>query len=152
PGSVMSSAGKTSSSAPAPAPFDAVLFDLDGTLLDTVPDLAAAGNRMLAVLGKSEVSEEVVASFVGLGVKVLVERLLAASGCDATMQTEAQALYEEYYAQESGRRSCPYPGVTDALAALARAGMPMGVITNKPAAFTLPLLAGAELAPYFDIV
>lgn len=137
------------------AAFQAVLFDLDGTLLETVPDLAAAANRMLAALGRPALPIELIATFVGRGIGRLVERVLAGHSegqLDAAALKPAQALFENFYAEESGRRSTPYPGVTAALVRLHGAGVPMAVVTNKAAAFTRPLLAATGLLPYFSSV
>ncbi len=137
------------------AAFQAVLFDLDGTLLETIPDLAMAANRMLAALGRPALPVELIATFVGRGIGRLVERVLAGSRdgpADAEALKPAQALFEGFYSEESGRRSIPYPGVTAALARLREGGVPMAVVTNKPAAFTHPLLAATGLLPYFSSV
>jgi phosphoglycolate phosphatase len=137
------------------AAFQAVLFDLDGTLLETIPDLAVAANRMLQALGRPALPVESIATFVGRGIGRLVERVLAGSRDgqpDVAVVQPAQALFENFYAEESGRRSAPYPGVTAALARLHAAGVPMGVVTNKAAAFTRPLLSVTGLLPYFSSV
>lgn len=137
------------------AAFQAVLFDLDGTLLETVPDLAEAANRMLAALGRPALPVELIATFVGRGIGRLVERLLAGNRddrLDDAVVKPALELFEVFYAEESGRRSMPYPGVTDALARLHAAGVPMAVVTNKAAAFTRPLLEVTGLLPYFSSV
>ena len=134
------------------AAFQAVLFDLDGTLLETVPDLAEAANRMLAALGRPALPVELIATFVGRGIGRLVERVLAGSRddrLDDAVVKPAQALFEGFYAEESGRRSKPYAGVTAALARLHQAGIPMAVVTNKAEAFTRPLLAATGLSPFF---
>jgi phosphoglycolate phosphatase len=137
------------------ASFQAVLFDLDGTLLETVPDLAEAANRMLASMGRPALPVELIATFVGRGIGRLVERVLTGSRegrPEAAVVKPAQALFEGFYAEESGRRSTPYPGVNAALARLHEAGVPMAVVTNKAAAFTRPLLAATGLLPYFSSV
>ena len=137
------------------AAFQAVLFDLDGTLLETVPDLAEAANRMLASMGRPALPVELIATFVGRGIGRLVERVLAGSRDgrpEAAVVKPALALFEGFYAEESGRRSIPYPGVNAALARLHAGGVPMAVVTNKAAAFTRPLLAATGLLPYFSTV
>lgn len=139
----------------AKARYAALLFDLDGTLLDTVPDLAAAANRMLAALGRPALPVELMATFVGRGIGRLVERSLLGQRdgeVDAAVRAPALALFEDFYAEESGRRSRPYPGVTDALARLRDAGLPLAVVTNKAVAFTQPLLAQTGLLPFFAAV
>lgn len=134
----------------------AVLCDLDGTLLDTVPDLHAAVNAMLRELGRAELSREAVASYVGRGIANLVKRALAASleveGDGVPPPQAALDAFRHHYARENGRNVRLYPGVIEGLAALKDAGFPLAVITNKASAFTLPLLASTGLAAYFDLV
>jgi phosphoglycolate phosphatase len=133
----------------------AVMLDLDGTLLDTIPDLAAAAERMLVALGLSACTQEQVRSFVGKGIPNLVERCLKASAGEAraaALQAEALTLYYEYYAEESGRRSVLYPGVLEGLAQFRAMGLRLACVTNKASRFTLPLLAQTGLAPWFELV
>jgi phosphoglycolate phosphatase len=125
-----------------------VTIDLDGTLLDTIPDLAAAANAMLRELGKPEYPIETVASFVGRGIPKLVERCLPEFSGDQL--AHAQTLFKRHYALENGRRSRPYAGVQEGLTAFRAAGLPMAVITNKATAFTEPLLVATELADWFE--
>ena len=132
---------------PAMNPIRSVTIDLDGTLLDTVPDLAAAANGMMRELGRPEFPLAVVASFVGRGIPKLVERCLP--DIDATAVAAAQDIFRRHYAIENGRRSTLFPGVLEGLQAFRAAGMQMAVITNKAAAFTEPLLLATELAPWF---
>lgn len=133
----------------------AVLFDLDGTLLDTVPDLACSVNRMLSELGMPGLSEQMVATFVGRGIGKLVERSLGQAGggsVSAEQLQSAMAIFEHCYGEESGRRSRPYPGVELGLRLLADAGMPMGVVTNKAARFTHGLIRTTGWERYFPVV
>lgn len=123
-----------------------VTLDLDGTLLDTLPDLAAAANGMLRELGRAEYSPEVIATFVGRGIDNLVERCLPDLS-DAAL-TAAQKLFRQHYARENGRQATLFPGVREGLELFRAAGLPLAVITNKAAAFTEPLLAASGLAPY----
>lgn len=124
-----------------------ITFDLDGTLLDTVPDIAVAANAMLRELGRPTYTEETIATFVGHGTAQLVARCLP--HMDAEELVQAQDIFRRYYTIENGRRSKPYPGVMQALAMLNNAGLPLAVVTNKPAAFTEPLLIATGLAPFF---
>jgi phosphoglycolate phosphatase len=132
---------------PTMNPIRSVTIDLDGTLLDTVPDLAAAANGMMRELGRPEFPLDVVASFVGRGIPKLVERCLP--DLDATAVAAAQDIFRRHYAIENGRRSALFPGVLEGLQAFRAAGLPMAVITNKAAAFTEPLLLATALAPWF---
>lgn len=129
-------------------PIRSVTIDLDGTLLDTVPDLAAAANAMLRELGRPEYDIDTIAGFIGRGIPKLVERCLP--DLDAEAVAQAQAVFRRHYAIENGRRSKLFPGVLDGLRALRAAGLPMAVITNKAAAFTEPLLVATQLASWFQ--
>jgi phosphoglycolate phosphatase len=131
------------------------MLDLDGTLLDTVPDLAAAAERMLAVLALPACTQEQIRRFVGKGIPNLVARCLQASaGAERApgLQAKALALYQEFYFEESGRRSRVYPGVVEGLAQLRAMNLRLACVTNKAARFTLPLLEQKGLASWFELV
>lgn len=133
----------------------AALLDLDGTLLDTAPDLAAAANAMLAELCVPAIDEPRVRGFIGKGIGHLVRRTLAATrGGEPDEQSLGQALgrFEHHYALLNGLRSSVYPGVREGLEALRSRGARLACVTNKPARFTLPLLERFALAQYFDAV
>jgi len=134
---------------PALKRFAAVLFDLDGTLVDTVPDIAAAANRMLAEFKRDALEDHDVARFVGRGIANLVELALQARSVDPGQGRKALELFERFYTEESGRRSRPYPGVPESLARMREAHVKMGVVTNKVASFTLPLIDHAGLRKFF---
>ncbi|MBN8449018.1 phosphoglycolate phosphatase [Accumulibacter sp.] len=141
---------------PTPLAVRAVLIDLDGTLLDTVLDLHAAANAMLRDLGRREVSVESIRSYVGRGIANLVKRVLAGSmeAADdaAPPPPEALASFKRHYSTENGRNAALFPGVLEGLEALKVLDLPLGVITNKAEAFTLPLLQRTGLFPYFDVI
>ncbi len=133
----------------------AVMIDLDGTLLDTLPDLAAAADRMLAALDLPICTCDQVRSFVGKGIPNLVRRCLEQSAgieCTAELETEALTLFQEYYFEESGRYSVAYPGVIEGLDQLRAMRMRLACVTNKAERFTLPLLEQKGLARYFELV
>jgi phosphoglycolate phosphatase len=133
----------------------AVMIDLDGTLLDTVPDLAAAAERMLAALGLPLRTQEEIRSFIGKGIPNLVQRCLQASAGDAraeALQAQALALYQDFYFAESGRRTAVYPGVIEGLERFRAMRLRLACVTNKAARFTVPLLEQKGLAPYFELV
>jgi phosphoglycolate phosphatase len=133
----------------------AVLFDLDGTLVHSAPDLAAAANRMRAAYGLAPLPVARIADFIGKGIPMLVRRALAddmAGAADAAVPADALALYESFYAEESGRQSVVYDGVRDGLACLAGAGIAMGVVTNKSGRFTTDLLDKLALLTSFGVV
>ena len=146
----------TQAPALTPLTVEAVLFDLDGTLLDTVPDLHAAACAMLRDLGRPAVSLESIRCFVGRGIPNLVKRVLAgtldAAEDDAPAPADALACFKHHYARENGRNATLYPGVTAGLESLKAKGLPLAVITNKAEAFTFPLLELTGLAPCFDLI
>lgn len=111
-----------------------IVFDLDGTLIDSAPDLHAAAVAMLRRLGRPEVTLAQVTAFIGNGVPKLVERCLHATGGRPEPQavSSAVALFRAFYDEAPALRTQPYPGVPDLLARLARRGARMGVCTNKP--------------------
>lgn len=124
-------------------------FDLDGTLVDSALDLAAALNHTLASLGASALPEPRVRALIGHGVERLVSRGIAESlGGRAVNETElprALAIFRAFYGRNLFRRSRLYSGVVEALEGLARAGIDLCCITNKDAAFAEPLLEAAGL-------
>jgi phosphoglycolate phosphatase len=138
-----------------PLPVKGVTIDLDGTLLDTIPDLAVAANRMLEELGKPPLDVEVIRTFVGKGISRLVERTLAAGGdggLDAELMKRGLSIFERHYTDVNGRHTTIYPGVKEGLARLREQRFPLACVTNKSERFTLPLLQMIGLAPYFEQV
>ncbi len=133
----------------------AAIIDLDGTLLDTAADLAAAVNAMLLAMGRAALPVEQVASYVGKGVEVLVHRALTLS-LDGRVPAEsfapAMQSFDAHYRRENGRHASVYPGVLEGLQAMRDAGLKLAVVTNKPIGFAVPLLADTGLAQYFDLV
>jgi D-lactate dehydrogenase (cytochrome) len=137
------------------AAIEAALIDLDGTLLDTAGDLAAAANGMLAELGIAPRDPALIATYIGKGIPKLVHRALTGdmdAEADPALFERAVPIMERRYAQESGRRSAPYPGVHEGLAALRRAQVKLACVTNKAGRFTGELLAQKGLAEFFDVV
>ena len=133
--------------------YRAALFDLDGTLVDTAEDLAAAANRMLAELGRPALPEEGIRDYIGKGVVNLVHRCFEATG-GGTEEEQRHALkvFERHYLSGIAVRSRPYPGVLEGLDALERAGVAMGCVTNKAGRFTEALLVATGLRRYFGVV
>jgi phosphoglycolate phosphatase len=139
----------------APLAIKGVTIDLDGTLLDTIPDLAAAANAMLAELGRPPLPLETIRTFVGKGIQNLVERTLAGhidGGADAESVARAMPIYERHYVAVNGRHTTIYPGVKEGLEKLKSMGLPLAVVTNKSGRFTLPLLEEVGFSPYFRTV
>ncbi|GFK93994.1 Phosphoglycolate phosphatase [Fundidesulfovibrio magnetotacticus] len=112
----------------------AVLFDLDGTLLDTLEDLADAGNATLAALGHPTHPVERYKQFVGDGVAMLVRRALPPGAGDEEFGRALSVMRGEYEARLAGKTR-PYPGIPELLDALTARGVPMAVVSNKPDPF-----------------
>ena len=131
----------------------AVIFDLDGTLIDSAPDIHAAANKVFATKGLEPFPFEVVRCFIGNGVGVLVSRLLANRGLvsdgvlHADMVREFIAIYEDAF-----DLTTLYPGVDDMLTTLRTAGHPLGICTNKPASPARSALRHFGLDRYFTVV
>lgn len=130
----------------------AISFDLDGTLLDTVPDLAAAAQDMAADLGIAPRSEGEVRVFVGRGIPDLVRRCIGERAGDAAFLEQAIAVFKRCYRVRNGERSVPYAGMQDTLTQLQDAGFRLACVTNKAADFTLPLLEQMDMRRYFGSV
>lgn len=131
-----------------------VVFDLDGTLIDSAPDLAAAINRMLADEGRRTLSLPEVTGMVGDGAPRLVERAMAATGAvpDAAGVTRLRDRFLAYYQAAPAVETVPYPGVAETLAALGAAGWRFAVCTNKPTGPAELVLRALGLACWFDAV
>ncbi len=122
----------------------AVIFDLDGTLLDTLDDLADAGNAMLEGRGLPTYSPEEYKQFIGDGSATLVERALREGGQEPTPERIREAL-EDFLAEYENRwdaKTLPYEGITDVLDALTEARIPFGVLSNKRHHFTVQCVEG----------
>jgi phosphoglycolate phosphatase len=138
-----------------PLAVRAVAIDLDGTLLDTVEDLATAVNHMLAELHLPALGLDRVRTFVGKGLANLVARsLTAALGAepDAELAARAMPIYDAHYTRVNGDTTLIYPGVREGLDKLLRAAIPLACITNKSERFTHPLLARIGFERYFRVV
>lgn len=132
-----------------------VMFDLDGTLIDSVPDLAAATDQMLVQLGRAPAGMDKVRNWVGNGAPVLVRRALA-DGIDhqaitAEQEAEALAIFMQVYGTGDSLTTL-YPGALETLQSLKVLGLKLALITNKPEKFIPELLAQTHMAEYFDWV
>jgi len=125
-----------------------VIFDLDGTLVDSVDDLCNSVNAARAYMGLPPLPHDVVASYVGNGAPVLIRR---AMGPEATEQQieDALAFFLSYYREHMLDHTRPYPGVVETLEALHSRGVRMAVLTNKPQRFSRDMCAGLGLSQYF---
>jgi len=132
-----------------------VLIDVDGTLVDSVPDLAYCVDAMMKELGMTERGEQRVRHWVGNGVERLVKRALIDQldgEPDEALFTRALPVFEALYRENTSTRSCLYPGVKDALDFLQTTGVRIGCVTNKASQFTLPLLQDLGVSDYFEII
>lgn len=131
-----------------------IIFDLDGTLIDSAPDLALALNFMLSSLGRSTFSLEEIHNWVGNGAQTLVLRALCAK---RDVQNEpypedfekALQLFLDFYAQNSCVKTATYPGVVESLSVLQERGYILAIVTNKPVAFVQTILVTLKIAQYF---
>jgi phosphoglycolate phosphatase len=136
----------------------AIALDLDGTLLDTIHDLAAATNALLAELGHAPLPKDTIRALVGKGIANLLQRALAlARGVPADAiggDTLADALprYQRHYAAVLGRETLPFPGMTEGLLRLRAMGFPLAIVTNKTARFVQPHLQHAGIEEHFALV
>lgn len=149
--------------------FDAVIVDLDGTMVDTVGDFVAALNGMLADLALPAVDAATVESMVGKGSEHLIISVLnhalarmetglvaingiAIEGQVEALYGDAWVRYQHHYLAINGRHSAVYPGVVDGLHALRSRGLRLACLTNKPTDFARPLLAAKGLDDFFEVV
>jgi len=135
------------------------LFDLDGTLVDSAPDLAAAVDRTLEQLGRKPAGIEQVRKWVGNGSPILMQRALAgkadwepASAADNALFNDALALFFNNYQELNGQHAVVYPGVEACLETLNERGCRMAVVTNKPEQFVTPLLEQMGIEHHFQLI
>jgi phosphoglycolate phosphatase len=132
----------------------AILFDLDGTLIHSAPDLRAAANHICHQRGIEPFDLEAILSFIGNGVPVLVKRIFDARNIVLSDDDYQKAIadYLDYYDQHSTDLTAPYEGVTGALDWIKGEGVLMGVVTNKPEAPAIAILKTLKLEQYFETV
>jgi len=133
---------------------EAVILDLDGTLVDSAPDLADAANALLARHGLPPLDPATVRGFIGEGVGRLVERSFAHQGrpLEPAALEAATVAFLAIYGEAPARHTRPYPGVAAALQELTRAGIRLGVCTNKPEAISRRILETLDLARFFAAI
>jgi len=135
-------------------PLPALIFDLDGTLVDTAPDLLGALNAVLRAEGRHGLDTTTLRHMVGFGAHSLIEQAMRASG-EAVTPERLPALVDAFiahYRAHLADESRPFPHVVETLAALAKDGARMGVLTNKPQELTGPLLEKLNLARFFGAI
>jgi phosphoglycolate phosphatase len=129
----------------------ALIFDLDGTLINSREDLIESVNAMLVEVGRARLPDEVIAGYNGHGAPVLVARALGAA---ATEEKRGRALqfFLAHYEEHKMDHTCAYPGVVEGLAELSRRRVPMAVLTNKPVRISVRILEALGLAKHFQVI
>ena len=130
-------------------PIRAVIFDLDGTLVDSAGEIALALARAFREFGVAELSVSAVRRLIGRGVAALVERGLQQAGAGVAELPAVLERFEAHYAATVGTTARPYPLVREGLALLAQRGLPLAVVTNKPRAFSERLLEHLHMRAHF---
>ncbi|RJX72312.1 phosphoglycolate phosphatase [Vibrio sinensis] len=134
-----------------------IAFDLDGTLLDSVPDLAVAADQAVQALGFPAVSEEQVRDYVGNGADILIGRALSQSltinpELSPELLAEGRVLFDDFYEKSGHKLSHLYPAVVETLIELKQAGFILALVTNKPSKFVPEVLAKHDIAQFFTDV
>ncbi len=129
----------------------AVVFDLDGTLIDSAPAIAKATNQMLSDLGADPLPPSQIRTFVGKGAPHLVHLAIAEAGLPNDLHAKAVEIMLGYY-ESANAENTIYPNVIDALSALQNAGYALGICTNKPGGPTKAVLDHLDLSRFFDVV
>jgi phosphoglycolate phosphatase len=134
--------------------FPALLFDFDGTLIDSAPDIALALNQLLTESDRPELTLDQVKGLIGDGAPRLVEQAMAVTGQPVAGDDLARLTtrYLDIYGALPADPSCGYPGVAETLAALKQSGHRLALCTNKPAGISLELLPALGLGNLFDVV
>ena len=132
----------------------ALIFDLDGTLVDTAPDLLEATNAVLAAEGRPAIDPATLRHMVGFGAQRLIAQAMEATGAPALpdQMPRLVEIFLAHYRAHLADYSRPFPGVHETLARLKDAGSRLGILTNKPAELTGPLLERLALQDYFTAV
>ncbi len=129
-----------------------VVFDLDGTLVDSAPDIQAAANRMLETEGLAPLDLPTIVSFIGNGLPKLVERVMRVRGLDPGWHRELTQVTLDFYNRASADLTRPYPNMIASLETLAEAGFALGVCTNKPEAPARAILRALDIERFFGVL
>jgi phosphoglycolate phosphatase len=129
----------------------AVVFDLDGTLIDSLPDIAAAANALLDEEGLEPLPQSRIGGFVGMGEKVFLDRLIAATGLERAQYDALMARFMVLYKANTGRTRL-FPGVLDMMSTLRDSGLALGLCTNKPGGPLQAVLDALDLGRWFDAI
>jgi phosphoglycolate phosphatase len=129
----------------------ALIFDLDGTLIDSKRDLIHSVNAMLGEMGRARLDEETISGYIGHGAPLLVSRALGSNAREDDLRRALQ-FFLAYYEEHKLDTTCAYPGVADSLAELSRKKVPMAVLTNKPVKISVRILEALGLATYFRAI
>jgi phosphoglycolate phosphatase len=132
-----------------------IIFDLDGTLIDSAPDLATAVNHMLETLNFTTFNEDTIRSWVGNGAQMLVKRALSGKSkidenLDMILFSKALDIFLDFYSQNLSVLTTAYPNVDKTLKTLKDAGFTLVIVTNKPFDFIEPILKGLKMDEFFD--
>ncbi len=134
-----------------------LIFDLDGTLINSAPDLSLAVNHMLETLNRDTFSDESIHGWVGNGAQILVQRALSGQSkidenLDAALSAKALDIFLTFYAENLCISTVAYPHVPITLKILKGMGYRLAIVTNKPFAFVAPILEGLELSDLFELI
>ncbi|MEA2091669.1 MAG: phosphoglycolate phosphatase [Campylobacterota bacterium] len=133
-----------------------ILFDLDGTLIDSAPDLALAVNHTLDALNRSTFDENIIRSWVGNGAQTLVKRAISGKSevdlnIDEDLFEDALNIFLNFYKNNLCVKTKTYPNVTSTIRTLQERGYILAIVTNKPFDFIEPILKGLELSDIFEL-
>jgi len=132
-------------------PVRALIFDLDGTLIDSKRDLIHSVNAMLLEMGREKRNEETISGYIGHGAPLLVSRALGGNAKEEEMR-RALGFFLAYYEEHKLDTTCAYPGVAETVAELSRKQLPMAVLTNKPVRISVRILEALSLAKHFRVI
>jgi phosphoglycolate phosphatase len=132
-------------------PVRALIFDLDGTLIDSQRDLIHSVNAMLLEMGREKLNEQTISGYIGHGAPLLVSRALGAHAKQEELRRALQ-FFLAYYEEHKLDTTCAYPGVPETMAELSRKQLPMAVLTNKPVRISVRILEALGLANYFRAI